>query len=71
MFDCFFFSYVKLDAVCAWCNKNEFYRLDFIDKSIGSFCTYRLILDVDCGDIVAVVELVGGGGGVIIHTPYL
>lgn len=48
-----------------------FYRLDFIDKSIGSFCTYRLILDADCGDIdiVAVVEL--AGGGLIIHTPYL
>lgn len=46
------------------------YRLDFIDKSMGSFCTYKLTLVADCGDIVAVVEL-AGGGGVIIHTPYL
>lgn len=46
------------------------YRLDFIDKSMGSFCTNRLTLVADCGDIVAVVEL-AGGGGVIIHTPYL
>lgn len=45
------------------------YRLDFIDKSMGSFCTYKLTLVADCGDIVAVVEL--ADGGVIIHTPYL
>lgn len=45
------------------------HRLDFIDKSIGSFCTYKLMLVADCGDIVVVVELTDGG--VIIHTPYL
>lgn len=65
------FSNIELEVVntcaCACCKM--YYRWDFIDKSIGSFCTYRLILDVECGDIVAVFEL--AGGGVIIHTPYL